>query len=63
MMIRTKMRSMLKLEPDETVVEWLFSVIFIIFVIIVVFVVGPPKPPGYQSPSEQANQEVINNEN
>lgn len=54
---------MLKLEPDETVVEWLFSVIFIIFVIIVVFVVGPPKPPGYQSPSEQANQEVIQNEN
>lgn len=63
MMIRTKMRSMLNLEPNETVVEWLFSVIFIIFVIIVVFVVGPPKPPGYQSPSEQANQEVIKNEN
>lgn len=30
MMIKTKMRSMLKLEADETVVEWLFSVLFII---------------------------------
>jgi len=62
-MIRTKMSSMLKLDPDETVVEWLFSVLFIIFVIFVVFVVSPPKPPGYLSPSEQANQEVIKNEN
>ena len=62
MMPLTKLRSMLNLGPDETVVEWVFSVIFIIFVIIVVLVVGPPEPPAYKSPSDKTTQEVNINE-
>lgn len=59
MLIKTKFLS-LSLAQDETVVEWVLSVVFIIFVIIVVLVVGPPEPPGYHSPSEQNKVEVTN---
>ena len=63
MLIRTKMRSMLKLEPDETILEWIISVVFIIFVIIVVLVVGPQDQPESILPYEQFTQEAIHNEN
>lgn len=59
MIFKTKFLS-LSLAQDETVIEWVLSVIFIIFVIIVVLVVGPPEPPAYHSPSDQDKVEVTN---
>lgn len=62
MMLKTKFLS-LSIDQDETVVEWIVSVVFIIFVIIVVLFAGPPDPPDYRSPSEKEKQEVIQHEN
>lgn len=50
----------LSLAQDETVVEWVLSVIFIILVIIAVLFIGPADPPGYTNPSDQNKVEVTN---
>ena len=50
----------LNLAPDETVTEWIISVLFIIFAIIAVLLIDPPDPPPYHGPSEQKQVEVIN---
>ena len=50
----------LNLAPDETVTEWVVSVLLILFAIILVLLIEPPDPPPYHSPSGQKQVEVIN---
>ena len=50
----------LNLAPDETVTEWVISVLLILFAIILVLLIEPPDPPHYHSQSGQKQVEVIN---